>query len=92
MPSRTRAIGPEISELVADNIREIRENGNLSRPELSRRLAVLGYPMSPKVLENLELGITEHGETRTRLVTVDEAFALAKALEVPVGALFREEG
>lgn len=91
MPSRTRAIGPEISELVADNIRTIRETLGWSRPEMSRRLAVLGYSMSPKVLENLELGIADHGETRTRLVSADEAWAISQVLEVPVQDLFKEE-
>ena len=80
MPARVREIGPEVSLKVAAAVLSERTRREWSRPRLSAEMAQLGYRMSAATVRSIEKGITEHGETRVRIVSVDEAKALGKAL------------
>jgi ribosome-binding protein aMBF1 (putative translation factor) len=82
MPARSRDIGPEVSQRVADVIERARLRRGWTRPELSGYMAELGYQMSASTIRHIERGITEGGTIRTRIISVDEARALAEALGI----------
>lgn len=90
MPARTRQIGPEVSLRVRAVV--IRERARLgwSRAKMSGEMAVLGYDMSAATIRSIEKGITERGHLRVRIVSVDEAAALAEALGVSLVFMLEE--
>jgi hypothetical protein len=80
MPSRSRLIGPEVSERVAWNIRVQREALQWNRPQLAGKMSGQDHPMSPQLISLIEMGVREGTTIRTRLITVDELTAFAQAL------------
>lgn len=73
--------GESVSDVVAAKVKDLRHSYGWSTDELAARCAEIGYPeISQNVIENIESGRRRNGE-RTRSVTVDELFALAKALQ-----------
>jgi transcriptional regulator with XRE-family HTH domain len=69
-----------LSDDVAREMRALRKRRKMSAEQLAQRMSDLGMPWSRTVVAKLETG-------RRGMVTVDELFALADALEVQVGAL-----
>ncbi|WP_214368402.1 helix-turn-helix domain-containing protein [Pseudonocardia sp. H11422] len=67
------------SELVAGNVRRLREERNMSMSELARRAG-----LAKGTLARLELGAANP--------TVDTLYAIARALEVPASKLISEGG
>lgn len=90
MPSRSRGVGPEVSRRYAVVFRARREEAGLSMPELSGQMYAAGYQMSAAVINAIENGVsswdpeTETTYTRDRLITLDEAEALAKVLGITI--------
>jgi ribosome-binding protein aMBF1 (putative translation factor) len=82
--ARTRALEPEVSERVGDNIMRIREAKGLSRHQLSMMLHDNGFDISEAVLKNMEIG---YSESKPRWIVVEELVALAKTLRVTVDEL-----
>lgn len=68
--------GHEVSDHVAQKIREARRQRGWNAGELAERSGLTG-----NIIENIESGRRRNGE-RTRDVTVDELFAVSEALEV----------
>jgi transcriptional regulator with XRE-family HTH domain len=83
MPSRTRTVGPEASEYLADLIKETRLAQKLSMPKLSAKMYEQGFEMSAATINAIENGIALGDHRRTRLITVDELKAFAKVLQIP---------
>lgn len=80
-----------VGAVVADNIQRIREEKNLSRPDLARRIQELqqseqhgDWELSPSKINALAITRIETGERR---VDVDDLVLLAVALEVAVPTL-----
>lgn len=87
MPLRGRGIGPAVSQDVAAILRERREELGWSRPRLSGEVAKIapdGESLSAATITSIESGISEHGKRRTRLITVDEASILARAMDITI--------
>jgi len=72
-----------ISDLIAEQIRDLRRREGLSREELSERARGVGLPasFSAVALGNIETGRRDHDGRRRREVTVDELAALAAAAD-----------
>lgn len=72
----------ETSQRVAANVRRIRTERGLTIEQLAQVARNVGHQMAPATL-----GKIERGERR---VDVDDADALARALDVPLSALFTD--
>lgn len=68
--------GHEVSDHVAEKIREARKKRGWNADELAERCGLTG-----NIIENIESGRRRNGE-RSRDVTVDELFAVSEALEI----------
>lgn len=68
--------GHEVSDYVAEKIREARKARGWTTDELAERCSLTG-----NIIENIESGRRRNGE-RTRDVTIDELFEISKALGV----------
>jgi transcriptional regulator with XRE-family HTH domain len=66
--------------MVGPQVKKIRQRKGLTRPELARRCAGLGWQASQSILSRIE--------TRSRPVADYEVLCLARALEVPLGDLW----
>ena len=66
--------------LVGPQVRKFRQRKGLTRPELARRCAELGWQASHWTLSRIE--------ARSRPVADFEVLCLARALEVPLGDLW----
>ncbi len=69
--------------LIGPRVREIRESKGWTQDELATRCNLLGWSISRGTLGKIE--------ARVRRITDAEVALLAKALEVDVSELFREE-
>lgn len=70
-----------ISDLVAENVRDLRKRRGLSGSDLARRCADRGAPeLTAAIIRNIENGRRQGGRRR-RMITVDELVALAYALD-----------
>lgn len=72
-------------KLIAKRLRELRNRAGLSQVELAERLAKLGAPIPQPSISKIEAS-AEAGKTG-RDITVTEALALAKALDVTFAEL-----
>jgi len=91
MPARTRTIENDVSQVTAKRLRERRDELGLTRADLSLKLArhycnrhPRGCVMSAQVITHIEMGKSRGA---VRLVTVDEAVALAHVLDSNVKEL-----
>lgn len=76
-----------VSDTVGAQLRSLRKRVGLSVEEVAKLCAGAAAPeLTANVLYAIEGGRRKEGE-RTRTVTVDELFALARALEVTPGML-----
>jgi transcriptional regulator with XRE-family HTH domain len=72
------------SDFVAQRVREIRQSRGWTAKDLAERCAEVGVPeITAAVIANIETGRRDADGRRRRDVTIDEALALAYALEVP---------
>jgi hypothetical protein len=86
---RMRAIRPDTSRVVGQNIRRLREAQGMPRQILVWKMHEHGFNVSEAVLKNMELGMP--GKTRRpRWITVDELASFAEVLDVPYEEFFRE--
>jgi transcriptional regulator with XRE-family HTH domain len=77
-----------VSDVVAQRVRKLRQQWGWSAAELAQRCAEWGHPqLTASVIANIESGRRDKNGRRRRDVTVDEAFAFARVLQVPVGEL-----
>lgn len=67
---------------VADNLRAFRTRRRLSVRELADRLKKLERPLYASAITKIELG--------QRRIDIDDLFALAEALDIPVAKLLEE--
>lgn len=90
--SERKRVG-HVGAVVADNIQRLREEKNLSRPDLARRINELhqedqhagkGWELSPSKINALAITRIENGERR---VDVDDLVLFAAALNVTVPIL-----
>jgi transcriptional regulator with XRE-family HTH domain len=75
------------SAVFARRVREIREHRGWSQTELARRLAEAGQPIGQSRLSAIEAPGPE-----PRTVSVDQAAAFARVLDVPLELLLTESG
>src|SRR3954453_2630471 len=73
------ALGSE--ENIARRIKVFRHRAGLSQEQLAKRLEALGVQMPQSSISKIEVPV-EAGKGKRRDITVDEALALAKALDV----------
>ena len=78
------ALGSE--ENIARRIKLLRQRAGLSQEQLAKRLERLGVQMPQSSISKIEVPV-EAGKGKRRDITVDEALALAKALDVPFSDL-----
>jgi transcriptional regulator with XRE-family HTH domain len=77
-----------VSDIVAGRIRELRQRWGWSAAELAEHCAEWGHPqLTASVIANIESGRRDKSGRRRRDVTVDEAFAFARVLQIAVGDL-----
>jgi transcriptional regulator with XRE-family HTH domain len=77
-----------VSDVVARRVRDLRQQWGWSAAELAERCAEWGHPqLTASVIANIESGRRDKHGHRRRDITVDEAFAFARVLQVPVGDL-----
>lgn len=91
--ARVRAVSPDISRRVGYNIRKIRKQRGIFRPDLSWLMHEAGYDISEAVLKNIEGGYpgkTTSTGKKPRWITVDELYAFAEVLDVSIEELFSE--
>lgn len=80
-------LGEAVSDVAVARIREARKTRGWRTSDLAGRCAETGHPeLTRAVLENIESGRRQDGR-RTRHITVDELYALARALECKPGQL-----
>ncbi|QXV62911.1 helix-turn-helix domain-containing protein [Amycolatopsis sp. TNS106] len=78
-------MNPLPGDLFARNLRRERERLGLSQAEVARRSSeILGSNLDPTAVTRVEQG--------TRTVRLDEAVAIAQALDVPLPLLYSEAG
>jgi transcriptional regulator with XRE-family HTH domain len=90
MPARERAIGPAVSRRAGGNIRRQRLARKWTLTEMSFRMTEAGYRMSPAIIRQVENGVRDGKPPRARVFSVDEAFAFAEVLGVPVMTLLED--
>lgn len=79
---------PMLSDMVAEQVRRLREERGMRRLDLAEKCAALGWPaLTEGALGNIETGRRGEDGQRRREVTVDELFVLAEALDVAAGDL-----
>jgi len=78
----------QVSRIVAENVRRLREARGLSLRGLTRKVVENGHRMNPSSLCRIEIGT--HATGGFRPVTVDELVALAKVFELPPERLLAE--
>ena len=82
---------PAPSDVLRRRMREIRDRRGVSQRELKRRLKKLGVPISQSAIALIETGQPSRpGQKTPRKVSLDEAVAIAAALDVPPEQLYRE--
>lgn len=82
MTSRTRPMPQPISDIVARNVRKLREANGWSTTDLCHELYLHKYPMSAATIGNIERRQVGKGATNPRVVTVDELCAFAEAFGI----------
>jgi transcriptional regulator with XRE-family HTH domain len=87
--TRTRA-----SDLIGDQVKDLRRRRNLTAEQLAERCAAAGAPeITAAVIANIETGRRDKTTKRRRRdVTIDELLILACALEVPPVSLLLPSG
>jgi transcriptional regulator with XRE-family HTH domain len=81
-----------VSDVVARRVRELRDQWGWSAAELAEHCAEWGHPeLTASVIANIESGRRDKSGRRRRDVTVDEAAAFARVLQVPVHELIYPE-
>jgi len=70
--------------VVGPQVRQLREAQNMTQEDLTARCNVVGFNISRGTLAKIE--------SQVRKVTDKEAVLLAKALKVPVDALYKQKG
>jgi transcriptional regulator with XRE-family HTH domain len=74
-----------VSDAVARNLQDLRRRRGMNAAALADACAKVGHPqLTASVIANIESGRRDPQGRRRRAVTVDEAYALAQALEAPV--------
>ena len=68
--------------VIADNLRQIRESKNMSLAVLSDKLQLLGVDIPKPSLQNIENG--------KRIVKEYEFYAICKVLEVPIEEMLKD--
>ena len=82
-----------ISDLVAENVRDLRKRRGLSGSDLARRCADRGVPeLTAAIIRNIENGRRDAAGRRRRMITVDELVALAYALDASPAHLLTPTG
>lgn len=73
-----------LSDVVARRVVQIRKSRDMTREQLAKRCAELGYPsLTGPALANIETGRRSPSGERRRDITIDELTVLAAALDVP---------
>lgn len=81
-----------VSDVTARRVRELRQQWGWSAAELAERCAEWGHPqLTASVIANIESGRRDKNGRRRRDVTVDEAFAFARVLQVDMHDLTHPE-
>ncbi|MGW3374055.1 helix-turn-helix transcriptional regulator [Streptomyces hydrogenans] len=76
------------SDSVAERVKELRKRRGLTAQRLAELCAEAGAPeLTAASLANIETGRKKDGR-RTRMITVDEALALAYVLDAPISLFF----
>ena len=70
--------------VVGPQVRQLRETQNMTQEDLTARCNIVGFNISRGTLAKIE--------SKVRKVTDKEAALLAKALKVPVDALYKQKG
>jgi transcriptional regulator with XRE-family HTH domain len=95
MTGASRTTGTRVSREAGNRLREEREARHWSPDELSALVAIITGPDGPRVdaklVRLMEQGVTERGQRRTRIMSVDEAVLLAQVLGIPVGELLGQQ-
>jgi hypothetical protein len=81
-----------VSDVCARRVRELRQQWGWSAARLAEQCAAMGAPqLTASVIANIESGRRDKQGRRRRDVTVDEAFAFARALQVDMHDLTHPE-
>lgn len=82
---------PTPSDVLRRRMREIRDRRGMSQRDLERELKKLGVPISQSAIALIETGQPSRpGQKTPRKVSLDEAVAIAAALDVPLDDIYRE--
>lgn len=76
-----------ISETFATRLREARQRRRWSQAELAQRVTALGHRLDKATIAKIERAGLEERTAKARRVTIEDAVALAAALDVPLLSL-----
>lgn len=87
--NRIRALGTEVSDTVAANIKLLREKNGWSVQDVSWHMYSLGYQLSAAAIGNMERRSVYGHSLSPRSITVDELVAFSVAFDVAPEHLLR---